>query len=89
MLFGPDANRAAEMHLGTGPVRYHLGAADPTAQTRALHALMAALRPFEQPDGVLLRGAYWLVTAVRPQGSPRRVPSTPLDNESTNEENVS
>jgi SAM-dependent methyltransferase len=66
MLFGPDANRAAEMHLGTGPVRYHLGAADPTAQTRALHALTAALRPFEQPDGVLLRGAYWLVTAVRP-----------------------
>ena len=70
MLFGPDASGAAEMHLGTGPVRHHLrdadAGADATTGTRALHALTAALRPFEQPDGVRLRGAYWLVGAVRP-----------------------
>ncbi|MFJ8581001.1 class I SAM-dependent methyltransferase [Micromonospora sp. NPDC093277] len=65
MLFGPDANRAAEMHLGTGPVRYHLRDADGAIETRALRAVTAALRPFEQPDGVRLRGAYWLVSAVR------------------------
>jgi SAM-dependent methyltransferase len=66
MVFGRDAARAAEMHLGTGRVRHHLRDADWATETRALRAVAAALRPFEQPDGVRLRGAYWLVSAVRP-----------------------
>ena len=66
MVFGPDASRAAEMHLGTGPVRHHLRDSDAATDTRALRAVTAALRPFEQPDGVRLRGAYWLVGALRP-----------------------
>jgi SAM-dependent methyltransferase len=65
MLFGADASTAAEMHLGSGPARHRLRDADTTTETRLLHALTAALRPFEQPDGVRLRGAYWLVSAVR------------------------
>jgi SAM-dependent methyltransferase len=65
MVFGPDASRAAETHLGTGPARHRLREAGITAETRALHALTAALRPFEQPDGVRLWGAYWVVSAVR------------------------
>jgi SAM-dependent methyltransferase len=66
MVFGPDASTAAEMHLGSGPVRHHLRDADTTTRTGALQALTAALRPFEQPGGVRLRGTYWLVGAVRP-----------------------
>jgi SAM-dependent methyltransferase len=67
MVFGPDASRAAEMHLGTGPVRYHLRDSDWATENRALRALTDALRRFEGPDGVRLRGAYWVVTAVRPR----------------------
>lgn len=66
MVFGSDATRAAQMHLGTGPVRHHLRDADNVAEARALQAVVAALQPFEQPDGVRLRGSYWLVSAVRP-----------------------
>lgn len=66
MVYGPDASRAAEIHLGTGPVRFHLKDADWATETRALRAVTAALQPFEHPDGVRLRGAYWLVNAVRP-----------------------
>jgi SAM-dependent methyltransferase len=66
MVFGPDASSAAEIHLGTGPVRFHLQGADQATGSRALQAVTAALRPFEQPDGVRMRGAYWLVSAVRP-----------------------
>jgi hypothetical protein len=66
MRFGPDASSAAATHLGTGPVRHHLRDADDAARARASHALTAALLPFEQPDGVRLRGAYWLVSAIRP-----------------------
>ncbi|GIH15309.1 class I SAM-dependent methyltransferase [Rugosimonospora africana] len=66
MLYGPDASRAAEMRLGSGPARDRLRDADQATQARALQAVTAALRPFEQADGVRLRGAYWLVGAVRP-----------------------
>ncbi len=71
MMFGPDASRAAQVHLGTGPVRHHLRDADWATEARAQRAVTAALRPFEQPDGVLLRGAYWLVSAARPAASSR------------------
>jgi hypothetical protein len=38
---------------------------DPTAARRGLDAVRDALRPYEQPDGVDLGGAAWLVTARR------------------------
>ncbi|GAA5185489.1 methyltransferase domain-containing protein [Rugosimonospora acidiphila] len=66
MVFGPDAARAADTHLGTGPVRFHLKGADEPTEARVREAVTAALRPFERPDGVRMRGAYWLVSAVRP-----------------------
>jgi SAM-dependent methyltransferase len=66
MTFGPDARRAAEIFLSTGPVRFRLKDADWATEADALRSVTAALRPFEEPDGVRLRGRYWLVTAVCP-----------------------
>ena len=65
MVYGPDASRAAQVHLGTGPVRFHLKDADSATEARALRAVTAALQPYEYPEGVRLRGAYWLVSAAR------------------------
>jgi SAM-dependent methyltransferase len=65
MRYGSDAANAAEMYLGTGPVRFHLKDADWATEMQALRAVTAALRPFEHSDGIRLRGAYWLVNAAR------------------------
>ncbi|WP_377272662.1 class I SAM-dependent methyltransferase [Peterkaempfera sp. SMS 1(5)a] len=66
MVFGSDPDDAAGFLLGSGPVRFLLEQADPAAAERAHSILSEALRPFQQPDGVRLGGAAWLVTAARP-----------------------
>jgi SAM-dependent methyltransferase len=66
MVFGRDAADAAGFLLGSGPVRDTLEGADQTTAARFLDALTAALRPYEAPEGVRLRGAAWLVRATRP-----------------------
>ncbi|WP_055585355.1 class I SAM-dependent methyltransferase [Peterkaempfera griseoplana] len=66
MTFGRDADDAAGFLLGSGPVRFVMEQADPAAAERVRDALSEALRPYEQPDGVRLNGAAWLITAVRP-----------------------
>jgi len=68
MLFGRDADDAAEFLLNSGPARFILDRVDQTTVGRALDAVTAALRPFEGPGGVRLRGAAWLVSATRPRG---------------------
>jgi SAM-dependent methyltransferase len=40
---------------------------DPEIVHAATEAALEALRPFATPDGVVLGGAYWLVTARKPQ----------------------
>ncbi|WP_422770408.1 class I SAM-dependent methyltransferase [Plantactinospora sp. WMMC1484] len=66
MAFGPDAGAAADGFLGSGPVLAVLQRADgPTAEV-ARQLLVEALRPYEEPDGVRIPGAHWLVTAARP-----------------------
>ena len=65
MTYGRDADDTAELFLGTGPVRFILGNADQTAATQALAAVAAALRPYQEPDAVRLRGTFWLVRATR------------------------
>ncbi|MEV4536500.1 methyltransferase domain-containing protein [Asanoa sp. NPDC049518] len=74
MMYGPDATQAAQMHLGSGPVRFRLKDADETTEAQARRAVTTALRPYEGPEGVQLRGAYWLVSAVRPEVAHRAGP---------------
>jgi SAM-dependent methyltransferase len=66
MNFGRDASSAAQMYITTGPARSRLSEASSATKTRAVEAVTAALRPFEGPDGVTMRGMYWLVSAVQP-----------------------
>lgn len=66
MTYGPNAASAAEMFVSTGPARFRLRDADPETKARALQTVTAALRPYEGPDGVRMRGAFWCVSALRP-----------------------
>ncbi|GAA2118222.1 class I SAM-dependent methyltransferase [Actinomadura alba] len=64
--WGRDVADAAEFISAWGPVRFHMEQAGPEAAAKAREALIPALRPFETPEGVRLRGTAWLVTALRP-----------------------
>ncbi|MDG4800171.1 hypothetical protein [Micromonospora sp. WMMD980] len=68
MTYGRDAADATALVLGSGPARALLESGDRHAVTRARQALETALSPYERPDGVRLRGAFWLVTAVTDAG---------------------
>jgi SAM-dependent methyltransferase len=63
--FGADAREAADFYLGSGPVRAFLEQSPGVTPAEAHAALLAALRPYESPDGVRVPGAHWLVTARR------------------------
>jgi hypothetical protein len=65
-VWGRDAADAAGFLGAWGPVRHMLGQVDAASAGRAREALTDALRPFEEPDAVRLRGAAWLITATRP-----------------------
>lgn len=64
--WGRDAADAEAFLAAWGPVRFQLDQVGQDAAARARQALLAALRPYEQPGAVRLKGAAWLVTAVRP-----------------------
>ncbi|MEV7969829.1 class I SAM-dependent methyltransferase [Sphaerisporangium sp. NPDC088356] len=68
-VWGRHAEDAAGFLCAWGPVQHRLGQVDPASAARARAALAEALRPFEEPDAVRLRGAAWLITATRP-GTP-------------------
>ena len=63
--FGRDAEEATAFYLGSGPVRALLAEHPEVTPGEARDGLVAALRPFEGPDGVRVPGAHWLVTARR------------------------
>jgi SAM-dependent methyltransferase len=65
-MWGRDAEDAAGFLGAWGPVRFMLTRVDEAAAARFRTALTAAMRAYEKPGAVLLRGAAWLVTAVRP-----------------------
>lgn len=73
---------AAEFIGAWGPVRFHMEQAGPDAAARDRDALAVALRPFEKPHGVRLRGTAWLVTVLGTGRSRAAqvipVPATPL-----------
>ncbi|MEU4410586.1 methyltransferase domain-containing protein [Streptosporangium sp. NPDC023963] len=64
-VWGRDAADAAGFLGAWGPVRFALDQVDRDTAARALDALTVALRPYEEPDAVRLRGAAWLTTATR------------------------
>ena len=61
--WGTDVADAAAFMASWGPVHYHLGLVDVKTAAHAKTAMAEALRAFEKPDGVVLRGPAWLVTA--------------------------
>jgi SAM-dependent methyltransferase len=63
MRLGDDADDAVTFLRGTGLARALFDKADPASAERALQAVTEALRPHEEPDGVRLNGAAWLVVA--------------------------
>jgi SAM-dependent methyltransferase len=63
MRLGDDADDAVAFLSGIGVARTLLDQVDPGIARQALTAVRDALQPYEQPDGVALTGAAWLVTA--------------------------
>ncbi|KZB79824.1 class I SAM-dependent methyltransferase [Amycolatopsis regifaucium] len=63
-VWGSDVGDAAAFIADWGPVKYHLDQAGAEPADGAREALSAALRSFEGPGGVRLRGAAWSVTAA-------------------------
>ena len=61
--YGRDVPDAAGFLAAWGPVRYHLDQASPADAAAAKAALADVLARFAGPDGVVLRGSPWLVTA--------------------------
>jgi SAM-dependent methyltransferase len=61
--WGTEVADAAAFMASWGPVHYHLGLVSADAAEHAKAAMAGALRAFEGPDGVVLRGHAWLVTA--------------------------
>jgi ubiquinone/menaquinone biosynthesis C-methylase UbiE len=62
--WGTDVADAAGFMAAWGPVRHHLGQASPADAARAKAALSEVLTGFLRPEGVVLRGHAWLVTAA-------------------------
>jgi SAM-dependent methyltransferase len=66
VVWGRDADDAVEFYFATGPVRHNLAEVAPATVERVRDEVRSALREYETPDGVRLRGGIWLVTATRP-----------------------
>ncbi len=66
LWYGRDAGDAAAFLFASGPVRHFLRDASDARKAEVRDAMVTALAAYEGPDGVRLRGAEWLVRAVRP-----------------------
>ncbi|RCG30074.1 class I SAM-dependent methyltransferase [Sphaerisporangium album] len=66
MNYGSDAADAADFILGMGPVRFNLQDAGEDVLTRTRAGLRAGLLSYETAEGVMIPGAVWVVSAVRP-----------------------
>lgn len=65
-LTGPGPNAAAEaaaFSLQFGPLTRVLGEAAPARQQAVLAAVTEAYRHIEGPDGIMIDGAFWIVSA--------------------------
>ncbi|MDT5025075.1 MAG: hypothetical protein QOE61_1501 [Micromonosporaceae bacterium] len=66
VVWGRDADDAVDFYFATGPVRHNLAEVAPATVERVRDEVRSALRKYETPEGVRLRGGIWLVTATRP-----------------------
>jgi SAM-dependent methyltransferase len=66
VVWGRDADDAVDFYFATGPVRHNLAEVAPATVERVRDEVRSALREYETPEGVRLRGGIWLVTATRP-----------------------
>jgi SAM-dependent methyltransferase len=66
VVWGRDAEDAVEFYFATGPVRFNLADVDRAAVDGVRDEVRSALRSYETPEGVRLRGAVWIVTAICP-----------------------
>lgn len=66
LKLGRDAADAVGFIAGTRLARTLLDQVDSSTAQRALEAVADALHSYQTPDGVMLDGAAWLVTATRP-----------------------
>lgn len=66
MRFGDDIDDVLDFVRDTALARELLSDADEATTRKAFEAIRAALAPHQSPEGVLLGGAAWLVTARRP-----------------------
>lgn len=64
-VWGRDAADAGAFLADWGPVRFNLGNAGPEVADLVRAEFTEAMRRFETPDGVRLRGAAWRIQAVR------------------------
>jgi SAM-dependent methyltransferase len=67
-VWGRDAEDAVSFYFGTGPVAVNLSGVDRATVSRVRDEVRSALREFETPAGVSLKGAIWVVTATSPGG---------------------
>lgn len=65
-VWGRDADDAASFYFSTGVVAHNLAGVDEATVARVRDDVRSALREFETPAGVCVRGTIWLVTATRP-----------------------
>lgn len=65
LKLGDDADAALEFTREVGATASSLAEAEPAARDRALAAMRELFAARQGPNGVLLRGAMWLVTATR------------------------
>jgi SAM-dependent methyltransferase len=63
-VWGRDADDAVTFYFSTGPVAANLSGVEETTVERVRDEVRSALREFETPSGVSVRGAIWVVTAT-------------------------
>jgi SAM-dependent methyltransferase len=66
VFLGEDAADATDFLQGTGMARVLFEGADADTERKAIDAVRGALEAHEQPEGIWLGSAAWLVAATRP-----------------------
>ena len=66
MFLGDNAADATEFLQGTGMARLLFEGVDADTERQAIDAVRDALEAHEQPEGIWLGSAAWLVAATRP-----------------------
>jgi SAM-dependent methyltransferase len=69
VVWGRDADDAAAFYFSLGPIRANLADVDPAIINKVHDEVRSALADFQTPQGISMRGAIWMITAVWPGGA--------------------